>query len=62
MKRLFAIAAAIALGSIGVGTTTASAFDWSSRSSFMTEWTQQMARIADGRRYAVEGGSADAAP
>jgi hypothetical protein len=50
MKHLFAIAATIALGSVGVGSTGANAFDWSSRTSFMAEWTQQMARIADGRK------------
>jgi hypothetical protein len=50
MKRLIAITAVIIVGSVSIGTTTASAFDWSSRSSFMTEWNQQMARIADGRK------------
>jgi hypothetical protein len=50
MKRLFTIASCIALGSLSFGSTTVRAFDWSSRTSFMTEWNQQMARIADGRR------------
>jgi hypothetical protein len=50
MKRLILIATLIALGSASVGSTSASAFDWSSRASFMSEWQQQMARIADGRR------------
>jgi hypothetical protein len=50
MKRLFAVATLIALGSISVGTTSANAFDWSSRAAFMGEWKQQMTRIADGRR------------
>jgi hypothetical protein len=50
MKRLLAIATLIALGCASVGTTGANAFDWSSRTAFMGEWNQQMARIADGRR------------
>jgi hypothetical protein len=50
MKRLFAIATFIALGSISFGTTSVHAFDWSSRAAFTAEWNQQMARIADGRR------------
>jgi hypothetical protein len=50
MKRIIATAAFIALSSACLGSTSASAFDWSSRSSFMAEWKQQMARIADGRR------------
>jgi hypothetical protein len=50
MMRLIALAAVITLGTAGVGATTASAFDWSSRSSFMAEWNQQMARINEGRR------------
>jgi hypothetical protein len=50
MRKLIVLAALVAFGSISVGSTSASAFDWSSRSAFMAEWKQQMARIADGRR------------
>jgi hypothetical protein len=53
MKRLLAVATLIAFSSVSIGSTNAGAFDWSSRSSFMAEWNQQMARIADGRRSGV---------
>jgi hypothetical protein len=57
MKRFLISASALALNVTLNATlvatftaTNASAFDWSSRSSFMTEWNQQMTRIADGRK------------
>ena len=49
MIRLFALAAIATVCSSTVS-QRASAYDWSSRSAFMTEWQQQSTRIKDGRR------------
>jgi hypothetical protein len=48
MKRIVIIAA-MAL----IGATSASAYDWSSRTSFTSEWQQQSARITAGRKSGV---------